>query len=318
MVVGMEYILCIIALICIIATIGIIFYDRSRTRKIMKSLDQMIDSAISGDFTEKTFDESALSSVECKMANYLAASEVSAKNLAVEKEKIKTLISDISHQTKTPIANIRLYSELLIENMENVQSDSKSMNRDNLNYINAICSQTEKLNFLIASLIKLSRLETGILTVRPKEGEISVLLEGMKEQLSVKAEEKGIKLVVEEVVAKAVYDKKWTEEALCNIVDNAIKYTKEGNVTVGATEYEFFTCIQVADTGIGISEEEQAKIFTRFYRSADVGNCEGIGIGLYLAREIVSAQGGYIKVSSQKGKGSVFSIYLPREKAVKK
>ena len=161
-------------------------------------------------------------------------------------------------------------------------------------------------------------METGILAFCPKEEQISTLLEGIKEQLSAKAEEKGIELVVESVRARAVYDKKWTEEALCNMVDNAIKYTENGSVKIRATEYEFFTCIQVADTGMGIAEEEQAKIFSRFYRSVDVGDSEGIGIGLYLAREIISGQGGYIKVSSEKGKGSIFSVYLPREKTVKK
>lgn len=314
----MEVILCIVVVIVIITSIVVIFYYHYQTKKIMKSLDTMIDCAISGSFTENVFDESALSSLECKMAHYLAVSEVSAKNLSTEKDKIKTLISDISHQTKTPIANIQLYSELLMENLKSRQNGSEAMNNEGINYAKAINSQTEKLSFLIATLIKLSRLETGILAVLPKAGQISVLFDGMKEQLLAKAEEKGVELIVCPTKAKAVFDEKWTEEALCNIVDNAIKYTKKGSVTVCAIEYELFTCIQVIDTGIGISEEEQAKIFARFYRSADVGNSEGIGIGLYLAREIISGQGGYMKVSSEIGKGSVFSMYLPREKADEK
>ena len=277
----------------------------------------MIDRAIAGNFTEDLFDESALSSVECKMANYLAASAVSAQNLSIEKDKIKTLISDISHQTKTPIANIQLYSELLLENLDRIQGDYGDFSRENLNYAKLISSQTEKLSFLISSLIKLSRLETGVLTVLPKDGEIFSVLERIKSQFSAKAKEKGIEFVVYPTDARAVFDEKWTEEALCNIVDNAIKYTKEGSVTVQVIEYELFTCIQVSDTGIGISEEEQAKIFARFYRSVDVGNSDGIGIGLYLAREIISGQGGYIKAVSEIGKGSVFSIYLPREKQTK-
>ena len=315
----MNEIICIVAIVCIITAIASIFLYRRRMKKIMKSLNCMIDSAISGSFTEKVFDESALSAVECKMAHYLATSEVSARNLSAEKDKIKTLISDISHQTKTPIANIRLYSELLLESMENAQGDkSQKLDKENLIYAKAINSQVEKLNFLIASLIKLSRLETGILAVRPEMGDISVLFERINEQFTAKADEKGIELIVDTVSAKAVFDRKWTEEALCNIVDNAIKYTEKGSVTVRGIEYELFTCIQIADTGIGIDEKEQAKIFSRFYRSADAGNSEGIGIGLYLAREIVAGQGGYIKVSSEKGQGSVFSVYLPREKAEEK
>ena len=316
-IIKMEEILCIVAVITIIVAIITILCYRTRTRRIIKSLDYMIDRAIAGNFTEDLFDESALSSVECKMENYLAASEVSAQNLSIEKDKIKTLISDISHQTKTPIANIQLYSELLLENLDRIQGDYGDFSRENLNYAKLISSQTEKLSFLISSLIKLSRLETGILTVLPKDGEIFGVLERIKAQFSAKAKEKGIDFVVYPTDARAVFDEKWTEEALCNIVDNAIKYTKEGSVTVQVIEYELFTCIQVSDTGIGISEEEQAKIFARFYRSVDVGNSDGIGIGLYLAREIISGQGGYIKVVSEIGKGSVFSIYLPREKQTK-
>lgn len=316
-IIKMEEILCIVAVITIIVAIITILCYRTRTRRIIKSLDYMIDRAIAGNFTEDLFDESALSSVECKMENYLAASEVSAQNLSIEKDKIKTLISDISHQTKTPIANIQLYSELLLENLDRIQGDYGDFSRENLNYAKLISSQTEKLSFLISSLIKLSRLETGILTVLPKDGEIFGVLERIKAQFSAKAKEKGIDFVVYPTDARAVFDEKWTEEALCNIVDNAIKYTKEGSVTVQVIEYELFTCIQVSDTGIGISEEEQAKIFARFYRSVDVGNSDGIGIGLYLAREIISGQGGYIKAVSEIGKGSVFSIYLPREKQTK-
>ncbi len=101
------------------------------------------------------------------------------------------------------------------------------------------------------------------------------------------------------------------EEAVVNIVDNAIKYTHEGSVTLRICPFELFCCIQVSDTGIGIPEEEHTKIFARFYRGA-AANAEGVGIGLYLAREILTKEGGYIRVSSCSGGGSVFSVYLPR------
>ena len=107
-------------------------------------------------------------------------------------------------------------------------------------------------------------------------------------------------------------DGKWTAEALGNLLDNAIKYTREGGITVKTTPYELFLRLDITDTGMGIPEEEQAKIFTRFYRSEAVKEQEGVGIGLYLTREIVSRQGGYLKVSSETGKGSTFSVFLPR------
>ena len=112
----------------------------------------------------------------------------------------------------------------------------------------------------------------------------------------------------------AFFDFKWTLEALANIVENAIKYTPPGGlVTVSTREYEMFVCIDITDNGIGMSEEETAKIFTRFYRSPHVYEEKGVGIGLYLAREIVSKEGGYIKVSSELSKGSVFSVFLPKQ-----
>ena len=116
-----------------------------------------------------------------------------------------------------------------------------------------------------------------------------------------------------------MFDFKWTLEAVSNIVDNAVKYTTAGGtVTIGAREYEMFVCIHIADTGIGMSEEETAKIFARFYRSPEVRDERGVGIGLYLAREIVAKEGGYIKVSSRKGAGSVFSVFLPKLSNVSK
>ena len=112
--------------------------------------------------------------------------------------------------------------------------------------------------------------------------------------------------------AFAVFDFKWTAEALANIVDNAIKYTERGTIRISAVSYEMFARIDISDTGSGIPETKQAKIFARFYRSKSVREQEGVGIGLYLSRQIISGEGGYIKVASVPGKGSAFSIFLPK------
>ena len=120
-------------------------------------------------------------------------------------------------------------------------------------------------------------------------------------------------LDLEKDVGDIVIDRKWLMQILINILNNAIKYTPPGGmVTVSTREYEMFVCIDVTDSGIGMTEEETAKIFTRFYRSPRVYEEKGVGIGLYLAREIVSKEGGYIKVTSELFKGSVFSVFLPK------
>lgn len=132
-------------------------------------------------------------------------------------------------------------------------------------------------------------------------------------QYAARAGEKGITLTVGQKEGSAVFDLKWTEEAVCNLLDNAVKYTPPGGtVTVEVKNYELFSTIRVTDTGPGISEEEQAKIFGRFYRAPGAWQAEGVGIGLYLTRQIAEKQGGYVKVESALGKGSVFSLFLPR------
>ena len=298
-----EIILVTAALICIAAAIAVIIIYRRRTVKIIRSLDKMIDKAINGTFTEENIDESMLSSVEAKLAGYLSASELSAKNVAAEKEKIKELISDISHQTKTPIANILLYTDLLKEQELNGQA--------------RICAeetaaQAEKLSFLIITLVKLSRLETGVFALLPVKTDLMPMLEKIYRQYQPKAEEKGLRFTLEPTEAQAVFDEKWSAEAIGNIVDNAIKYTDSGFVTISVREYEMFCSVTVSDSGKGIAEEEQGRIFTRFYRSSSVSPKEGIGVGLYLAREIVNGCGGYIKVSSEVNKGTEFSVFFQR------
>jgi len=280
-------------------------FQHLRLKKTLLTLKKMLDSAIDGSFTEHSYDESLLSSVESSLNRYLTASIVSARNLTAEKEKIKELLADISHQTKTPLSNILLYAQLLEE--QELPKESRSC-------VAALQGQAEKLNFLIASLVKLSRLETGVFTLHPVPGAIAPILEETARQFMQKATHKEIRLTVDSTGAHAVFDPKWTTEALCNLVDNAIKYTPSGGrIQISVTEYNLFCRIDVKDTGIGILEGEQAKIFTRFYRSQSVSEHEGVGIGLYLTRQILNSQGGYIKVASALGSGSVFSMFLPRE-----
>ena len=302
----MGIVVAICALGCLLAAAGAVFLYRYHERRIYRRLDKMLSDAMEGVFTEQSFDERLQSALESKWAHYLSAAEHTAKRQAEEKEKIKTLISDISHQTKTPIANISLYSELLLE--QELPKEAKQ-------YTVALNEQAKKLNFLITTLVKMSRLETGILTLQPREGTVEELLQKIYQEMLPKAEEKGLKLILEQEQGDrhtAIFDEKWTVEAVSNIVDNAVKYTAKGSVTMSIQPFEFFCCIRIEDTGMGISEEEQSRIFSRFYRSSAAGSSEGVGIGLYLAREILSGQGGYIKVSSGLGKGSIFSVYLPR------
>lgn len=276
-------------------------------RRTVRRLDRMLSTAIDGGFGEESFDESAPSALESRMARFLNGSARSLRGVQRQRESIQRLLSDISHQTKTPLANLKLYSSLLMEEELTPRQREQAQ---------VILQQSEKLSFLIETLVKLSRLETDVLAVTPKSQPLSPLLERAASQAKAAAERKGIALQLhlqQQAEMKALYDLRWTAEALGNLLDNAVKYTPPGGcIQVSATQYELFCRIDVRDNGVGIAEEEQAQIFGRFYRGRQVREQEGLGIGLYLAREIAQKQGGYLKLSSRPGQGSTFSLYLPR------
>ena len=276
-------------------------------RRTVRRLDRMLSTAIDGGFGKESFDESAPSALESRMARFLNGSARSLRGVQRQRESIQRLLSDISHQTKTPLANLRLYSSLLMEEELTPRQREQAQ---------VIFQQSEKLSFLIETLVKLSRLETDVLAVTPKSQPLAPLLERAASQAKAAAEQKGIALQLhlqQQAEMKALYDLRWTAEALGNLLDNAVKYTPPGGcIQVSATQYELFCRIDVHDNGIGIAEEEQAQIFGRFYRGRQVREQEGLGIGLYLAREIAQKQGGYLKLSSRPGQGSTFSLYLPR------
>ena len=276
-------------------------------RRTVRRLDRMLSTAIDGGFGEESFDESAPSALESRMARFLNGSARSLRGVQRQRESIQRLLSDISHQTKTPLANLKLYSSLLMEEELTPRQREQAQ---------VILQQSEKLSFLIETLVKLSRLETDVLAVTPKSQPLSPLLERAASQAKAAAERKGIALQLhlqQQAEMRALYDLRWTAEALGNLLDNAVKYTPPGGcIQVSATQYELFCRIDVRDNGIGVAEEEQAQIFGRFYRGRQVREQEGLGIGLYLAREIAQKQGGYLKLSSRPGQGSTFSLYLPR------
>ena len=279
--------------------------SRRRSARIMDSLDTMLTKTMEGGFPTESFDESRMSALESRLARYLSASQVSALNLKKQRDQINSLISDISHQTKTPVANLKLYSQLLEEQPLSPQA---------MDCARAISAQTEKLESLMEALVKSSRLETGMLAMHPERQAIGPMLRRAVDQYMPKAEGKGIELNLTAAEGEAVFDAKWTEEAVCNLLDNGVKYTPAGGrVTVSSRDFELFSVIRISDTGPGIAEEEQSRVFSRFYRSPSVRDREGVGLGLCLTRQIAEGQGGYVKLDSAPGRGSRFSLYLPRE-----
>lgn len=222
-----------------------------------------------------------------------------------EHENLMTLISDISHQIKTPVSNLKMVTDTLL---------SKNLPRaDQMDFLNGIRTETEKLDFLFQSMIKASRLETGIIRLVKTKAPLYPTVAQAMSGILYSAERKNIHADVscpDNLLLS--HDSKWTAEALFNLLDNAVKYTPcGGRILVRVSEGEMYTRIDITDTGIGIPEEHQAAIFKRFYREEQIHDEPGVGIGLYLSREIVAKQGGYIKVDSAPQKGSTFSVFLP-------
>ncbi len=220
-----------------------------------------------------------------------------------EKKQIKSLISDISHQIKTPVASANTFVQLL--------NDETLSEEERKEYITVLQMSLEKLTFLVNSLVKMSRLESGIITLRPEKNSLNnIILHAIKSVYS-KAKSKDITIIFDcEPDYKLYLDFNWTAEAITNVLDNAVKYTQNGGtICLNLVEYASYLRLNITDNGIGIPEEEQAQIFNRFYRGKYSSGVDGVGIGLYLTRDIMNKQNGYIKVSSSE-KGSTFSLFF--------
>lgn len=222
-----------------------------------------------------------------------------------DREQLEEIISDISHQIKTPMSNIKMYSDIL-KNRELTKEKQRE-------FLGLVQLQIDKLESLIDSMIEMSQMEVGMISVLPKRQPLIKLIEEAVCGIAVKAEKKNmdISILCDERLM-ACYDLKWTTEALVNILDNAVKYSDEnGEIKISVLELGFFIKVQVTDNGKGIEEGNFTQIFKRFYREPEVQQVEGVGIGLFLAQEILKKQKGYVDVKSSPGRGSTFSLYLP-------
>lgn len=272
----------------------------SKLSEVISSITNMNDKEIFSVLNDDML--SKLQSQVIKLTNILKAQNRRIKN---ERDEIKSLISDISHQLKTPLSNLELYYELL----QDTSISKEEYDEFNFN----MKSQIEKLSFLLESMIKMSRLEGGIIKLNPNETSLNdVCLTAIK-QVYKKAKDKNIQIkfnMNKDIILNI--DKNWTTEAVFNIIDNAVKYTNNhGTIVVNTIKYEMFARIDIADNGIGINDEEINGIFKRFYRGAGSENEEGVGIGLYISRQIIEKQNGYIKVKSKVQEGAIFSVFIP-------
>ena len=273
------------------------------TSVLCQTLDHMIEGNEAPLRPEDS--ETMLARICYRLSRLYQIMQENRRKVDEERRELQSLISDISHQVKTPVSNLKMAADTLLE--------KPVSEAERIDFIRGIFSQTDKLDFLFQVLVKTSRLETGVIQLEKKPGRLFDTVAQAMSGIVYAAEKKEITVSVDCSEDLTVsHDGKWTSEALFNLLDNAVKYTPAGGkIAVSVVLWEMYVEIKVTDTGKGISESNQAAIFQRFYREEEVHEQQGVGIGLYLAREIVTRQGGYIKVVSEPGKGSEFSIMLP-------
>ncbi len=222
-----------------------------------------------------------------------------------EKEKLQKTISEIAHQVKTPLSNIRMYQDMLTE--PDLSPDEAKQ------FTEIMGQQIGNLEFLIDSLVKASRLESDLIRMNIENTSVLHTLTASVNGIVRKADRKKIDLLVHcDPDITAFHDVKWTVEAIGNILDNGVKYTPEGGlICIDVRPGELYAEIRVRDTGKGIAPAHYNDIFKRFYREDSSRNAKGLGLGLYIARNIIMREGGYIMVRSVPGEGSLFSVFLP-------
>lgn len=235
--------------------------------------------------------------------------QITLKQLTDEKDRLKQLIADVSHQLKTPLSSIKMFNELILDQ----KVEDKYIQ---IQFLEKSKVQLERMEWLIQTMLKISRLEIGVYPLQMTEtdmGKTVLEVTGALEQSS--REKDQIMNVSVRLSSRVPHDARWFGEALENIVSNAIEYTPiQGEISVTAEESEFMVALTVKDNGIGIPEKDLPFIFERFYRgkNTNVDSVFKSGIGLALTQIIVKKHGGFIDVSSEIDKGTTVSISLPK------
>lgn len=294
-----------ITIILAILLIVAICYGIYQKRKTYRMIDRLLDSVLSQEMiVYSEVEEGEFSALVSKIRQIQEVLENRARSADSEKEQVKSLVSNMSHQLKTPLANLSLYAEIL--GQSEIAPERKAEFADKMQ------RQIEKLNWIVESLSKMIKLEQNIDGFEVKDTPIRPTILNAIDTVYEKVEKKDLHLNLEPFEDRALYhNRKWTVEVFVNLLENAIKYTEKGGaISIRVKPYELYTEIQFSDNGRGIHKEELTDIFKRFYRSPEVENMEGSGIGLYLSNLILEKEKGYITAASEYGKGSCFSVFL--------
>lgn len=284
--------------VCAVVIILCLWYVRTA----FNTIDEVLDSILNKERPQGRPGDDRISKLRHKACRIIDMYVSAADEAREEKETVQSFISDMSHQMRTPLAGISMYSELVLGGAAQEEKEEFCLRINRL---------SGTLQWMVDCLIKMSRLETGLVELSPQKGLISETVSAAVETVISLASKKDIRISVSGVNGLMLYhDQKWTAEAIGNVLENAVKYTPAGGkVEIKGERLSLYSKITVEDNGIGINKEDSNRIFKRFYRGKNAEAYNGTGLGLYLSRLILEKQGGYITVES-KEKGAVFSLFL--------
>lgn len=214
-------------------------------------------------------------------------------------------IGALVHQINTPITNLRLYVDFLRRDDLTVQERDK--------FLFCMEEQAQKLFWLGESFSKISRLETGMIHLRPERQKVEPAVLSAVDQVMARAEDRGMEISLSgETQAAALMDSKWTIEALFNILDNAVKYGRAGTkIEILITDLTNYIGVAVRnESGISVAPDEYHRLFQRFYRGKTNTETEGVGLGLYIARKILEEEKAYIKAETKPDGMTEFAVFL--------
>ena len=283
----------------------VVGYSIYKSRKTYRSIDRLLDCVLNQEkITLSDVQEGDLPALVNKINRIQKVLGKQVELAETEKEQVKSLVSNMSHQLKTPLANLSIYTEIL--NSEDLDKQKKEEMAEKIK------KQIDKLDWIIGSLAKMVKLEQDVISFDAEGISIKKTLLDAIDTVYEKLEKKGILLVSEPYEDILLFhNRKWTVEVFVNLLENAVKYTKRGGtIRIRVCPYEIYTEIQIIDNGCGIREDEITEIFKRFYRSREVEHIDGSGIGLYLSNLILEKEKGYMVVKSVYGEGSCFSVFL--------
>lgn len=278
-----------------------------RVTDIMRQVDDCIQSMIDGQpvWNFPVGEESLLGKFQVQLMKLYQILSSSREREERQRKELSSLVADLIHQINTPLTNIQIYSGFLMQD-DLVEEEKAQM-------CQIIDDQIEKLGWFADGFTKTARLEEDMRKLRPERQQILPMILSAIDEISVKAEAHGNEIcLLGEQDIEAFFDRRWTEEAVFNLLDNAVKYGEEGGlIRVRMTAYDIYVRVDVINYGEPVPKEEYTALFNRYYRGKNA-SCikEGVGLGLYLVRQIAAEQGGYVKVGDYKGKGTVFSLFL--------